>query len=62
MLASTRRALSDRRVADDRHARDAGRLRVADGQRVDVEGAAPEERRHAIQHAWLIYDVYDEGV
>ena len=48
-------ARADRRRLshDDRHARDAGRLGVADGERLDVERAAPEQRRHAVQHAGL---------
>jgi hypothetical protein len=45
---------------DHRHPRDARRLGVADRQRLDVERAAPEERRHAIQDARLVVDVNSE--
>ncbi len=31
-------------VDDDRHARDAGHVGAADGQRFDVEGTAPEQQ------------------
>src|SRR5690606_16896555 len=49
-------------VDDDRHARDTGRLGMAHRERVDVEGAAPEERRHPVEHAGLVLDVDNESV
>src|SRR5260370_17699873 len=50
------------RVDDDGHARDAGRFGVSDGQRLDVEGTAPEQRRDAVQHARLVVDVNRKGM
>src|SRR5207245_2612389 len=50
------------RVDHDGHARDVRDLAVPDGQAVDVERAAAEERRHAVQHTRLIQDACDKGV
>jgi len=41
----------------DRHPRDAIGLGVADGERLDVERAAGEERRHAVQDTGFVVDV-----
>jgi hypothetical protein len=47
-------------VDDDRHARDAGRLSVPDGERLDIERAAAEQRGDAVQDARLVVDVNRE--
>ena len=57
-----RRALVFVGVDHDRHARDPRLFGAADRQRIDVEGAAAEQRRHTVQHARLVFDVNDEGV
>ena len=44
-------------VDDDRHARDAGLSRCGRRSAIDVEGAAAEQRRDAVQHARLVFDV-----
>jgi hypothetical protein len=49
-------------VQHDRHARDPGQFGAADGQRLDIERAPPEQRRHAIQHAGFVFDEGDECV
>src|SRR5262249_4986919 len=49
-------------VDDDGHAGDVVRFGRTDGQRFDVEAAAPHERGHARQHAGHVFDEYDEGV
>src|SRR6266550_1046197 len=49
-------------VDDDRHPRDARLGGVADAERFDVEDTAAEERRHAIEDAWLVFDQHDESV
>jgi hypothetical protein len=43
-------------VDDDRHARDPWDVSPADRQRLDIEGTAPEQRRHAIEYARLVFD------
>ena len=57
-------ALGARLVAvdHDRHARDAGLGRAADGERLDVEGAAAEDERDAVEHAGFVFDERDECV
>src|SRR6478735_7934045 len=47
---------------DDRDARDLGQLGRADGEGVDVEAPAREERRHAGQDAGLVLDEDRQGV
>src|SRR5450432_4635323 len=44
-------------VDGNSHARDFGLLGAADGERIDVEGAATEQRSHSRQHAWLVFYV-----
>src|SRR5262245_1229034 len=44
-------------VDHHRHARNARGLGMSDGQRLDVERAAPEQRGHAIEDARLVLDV-----
>ena len=43
-------------VKNDGHARHAGNVGPADGQRLDVEGAAPKDQRDAVQNARLVFD------
>ena len=51
-----------RGLADQREAREAGALAAADGERVDVDVEAAEERRHAREHARQVFNVSDECV
>ena len=62
MLATMRRAWSSVGIHDDGHARDVGLLSAADGERVDIEGAAAKQRNHAREHAGLVFHVNDECV
>ncbi len=47
-------------VDDDRHAREPGLLRMADRQRFNIERAAAEQRRHAVQNTGLVVDIDSE--
>ena len=49
-------------LADQRETREAGPLAAADGERVDVDVQAAEERRHAREHARQVFNVSDECV
>src|SRR5690606_35922714 len=44
-------------IDDERHARDAARVGVPDGQRLDVVAAPSDERRHAVEHTRLVFHV-----
>jgi hypothetical protein len=46
-------------VNDDRHPRNARFGSVPDAERFDVEHAAPEQRRNAVQHTGLVFHEYD---
>ena len=46
----------------DGQARDAGLVGAADGERVDVEVAAAEERGDAVKHAGHVFHIGDEGM
>src|SRR5205823_477121 len=47
---------------NDGHARDARFFRAPDGQRIDVECTATEQRRHPRQHSRFVFDIYNERV
>jgi hypothetical protein len=49
-----------RGLADQREAREAQALAAADGERVDVDVEAAEQRCHARQHAGQIFNISDE--
>src|SRR3981081_2985871 len=49
-------------VRDDGHTRYRLVFRGADGERIDIDGQAPRERRDAIHHAWFIFDISDNGL
>src|SRR3984957_11783229 len=49
-------------VDRDGHARDLRLLGAADGERIDVEGAAAKQRRHTRQHARFIFHVHHVSV
>ena len=53
-------ALADGR--NDGHARDAGPLGMAYGERLDIVAPTAKKRGDAVEHAGLIFDVDDEGM
>ena len=51
-----------RRLAHQRKPRQARPLAAPHGERIDVDVQAPEQRRHARQHARTIFNVCDESM
>src|SRR3984893_2352680 len=47
-------------VRDDRHAGYFFIVGRADGERIDVDGQASRQRRYAVQHARLVFDISDQ--
>ena len=58
--AAASTAAGSARAEVPRRARDTGRLRMTDRQRVDVERAPAEEGGDAVQDARFVFDVNDE--